>query len=257
MAKKKSQQENIIKQKLTLLSNNTLEYNTFLQEFNFLKNTYGIELNLELLKFLGLNYHLNSKNQITLKSRFTPIKEETFCIVDIETNGSSFKNGGCIIEIGAIKYKNGNIIDKFSSFVKTQCIPEHITELTGININMVQNAPNIKNVLMNFKMFLQDSIFVAHNANFDFNFISSWCEKIGYGPLLNSSLCTLELSRKCIDAPKHGLESLKQLLNIEYAHHRALNDALSATKVLEHCINYLPIFVGTTEELISFSKGKK
>lgn len=246
-----------IKQKLSLLSNKSLDYHFFLKEFKFLEDEYHIRLNLQILKSLGLNYYLNSDNKITLKSRFTPIKDEIFCIVDIETNGTSFKSGGQIIEIGAIKYQNGQIIDSFSSFVNAKNIPDNITELTGIDDSMVKNAPNVKKVLAEFKIFLQDSIFVAHNVNFDYDFISGWCEKVGYGPLLNRSLCTLELSRRCICAPKHGLESLKQLLNIQSTHHRALSDAISATKVLEHCIDFVPIFVKTTEELISFSKANK
>ncbi len=254
MSKKQSKSQNIVKDKLFLLSKKSLDYRVFLKEFDFLHSDYGIDVELEILKALGLNYHLNKDNQITLKSRFTPIKNEVFCVVDIETNGTSFKSGGHIIEIGAIKYQNNQIIDKFNSFVYAPNIPQNITELTGITEQMIKNAPSAKEALKDFKMFLQDSIFVAHNVSFDYGFISGWCEKLGYGPLLNRSLCTLELSRRCILAPKHGLESLKQILNIDSKHHRALSDALSAMEVLKHCIKHLPIFITTTEELISFSK---
>lgn len=211
------------------------------------------DLDLDLLKTLGLNLIINKENQVSLKTKTTKIKDEIFCIVDIETTGS-IKNGK-ILEIGAIKIKNNKEINRFNSFIKVDQIPENITELTGINLDMIKNAPNLKEVLNDFKLFLQDSIFVAHNVKFDYNFLSNSLNECGYGMLLNRKLCTIELAKRCIISPKYGLNSLKELLNIQNDHHRALNDAISACEILKYCIDKLPYNIKTTEELINFSKS--
>ena len=79
-----------------------------------------------------------------------------------------------------------------------------------------------------FKVFLGQSVFVAHNARFDYGFISATLEALGYGELLNRRLCTIDLARRTIASPKYGLGTLKEILGINNAHHRALNDAIAA-----------------------------
>ena len=205
------------------------------------------------LKFYGLPLD-EDENEVYLSTAKTPYKDEVFCIVDIETNGNSpIKNQ--IIEIGAIKYQNGKILDRFESYVYADFIPDSIVRLTNIHVEDLEDAPSLKSVLKAFKTFLGSSVFVAHNVNFDFGFISKSLQTVGDDELLNRKLCTVDLSRKTIEAPKHGLGFLKEFLDIdEGAHHRAFSDALSAARVLDACMQNLPKEVETTEDLIQFSK---
>ena len=105
-----------------------------------------------------------------------------------------------------------------------------------------------------FRLFLGNSVFVAHNVRFDYDFISATLEKLGFGMLLNRRICTIELTRRTIAAQKYGLQSLKDQLGIENQHHRALSDALACRAIFETSIKRLPWHVQTSEDLITFSK---
>lgn len=218
-----------------------------------MKTHYDSVVDSALLKCYGLPL-IEDEDEVFLSTAKTAYADETFCIVDIETNGNSpVKNQ--IIEIGAIKVKNGVVLDKFESYVYADCIPESIIRLTKIQVADLVGAPSLKSVLQEFKEFLGESVFVAHNVNFDFGFISKSLETVGDDELLNRKLCTVDLSRKTIDAPRHGLGYLKEFLEIdEGEHHRAFSDAVSAGKVMDACLKNLPTNVETTEDLIRFSK---
>lgn len=208
---------------------------------------------LDMLELLGLRAELNAHNELVLKSKKTPFKKDSFCIVDIETNGS-FKNGGQIIEIGAIRYENGKESAQFHSLIHAQNVPANIVALTGIDESMLKGAPSLASVLNEFRLFLRDDIFVAHNVSFDYSFISNSLQQCGFGVLLNQKLCTVELSRRVIESERYSLDVLKDLLGIENAHHRALSDAKSALFILKHCTSKLPFYIKTTQELLNFSK---
>ena len=218
-----------------------------------MKTHFDSDVDSALLRCYGLPL-VENEDEVYLSTLKTLFKDEVFCVVDIETNGNSpIKNQ--IIEIGAIKYQNGEILEKFESYVYADFIPESIIRLTKIQVADLEGAPSLKSVLQEFKEFLGASVFVAHNVNFDFGFISKSLETIGDTRLLNRKLCTVDLSRKTIDAPRHGLGYLKEFLNIdEGEHHRAFSDAVSAAKVLDECMRNLPSEVETTEDLIKFSK---
>ena len=194
------------------------------------------ELEFELLLSNGLPLEFDG-DYVYLKTTKTSINEQTFCIVDIETNGGSPKNGHQIIELGAVKYKNGQILDKFDSLVFAKEIPIYIQEVTNISLDMLQTAPRLEKVLKEFKEFLGDDVFVAHDIKFDYNFISDSFEKYNLGKLLNRKICTIDLSKRCIQSQKYGLSTLKELLNIDVQnHHRAYFDALSTEIIFERCV---------------------
>lgn len=215
------------------------------------------ELEFELLLSNGLPLDIID-DMVVLKTTETSISEQTFCIVDIETNGGHVSKGHQIIELGAVKYKNGQIIDNFDSLIFAKNIPEYIQEVTGIKPSMLENAPAIEKVLKEFKLFLEDDVFVAHDIKFDYNFISNSLQKYDLGKLENRKLCTIDLARRTIKAEKYGLKSLKELLNIDIDnHHRAYSDALSTTYILEESFKCLSKEVKTVEDLIAFSKNAK
>ena len=178
------------------------------------------------------------------------------CFVDIESSSPNIENGQ-IIEIGAVMTQNGEIINTFNSFVYSPYIPEEITHLTGIESSMLQDAPQLHEVFRQFLDFLGDSVFVAHNVAFDYNFVSASLQSLGMPPLLNQRLCTLDLSRRVILSKRHGLAYLNALLGINIAiSHRALYDAITSFELYKICSLAFPYAVQTLQNLIDFSKGK-
>ncbi len=230
---------------------------SFIKELSSIKSLEDVDVeDFENLRLLGLPIVANGE-KIYIETSKTAIKDQKFCIVDIEANGSK-PNEFQIIEIGAVMIQNGKEIDRFESFVKADFLPESITILTGITQDDLKDAPPLGFVLELFRLFLGDAVFVAHNVNFDYNFISASMQKIGFGPLLNRKLCTIELSRKCFVAQKYGLGFLMEFFDISFGEqHRALVDAKMADYVFKQCLSMLPKEISTTEELIDFSKPQK
>ncbi|WP_457598391.1 3'-5' exonuclease [Hydrogenimonas sp.] len=193
-------------------------------------------------------------DEVVLSTYFRPWREERFCIVDVETNGSQ-PSRSQIIEIGALMWRNGEIVDRFESFAACSYLPYQISEITGIMPEDLEDAPPLAKMLPKFKAFLGDAVFVAHNISFDYNFVSASFERFGLGVLGNRRLCTIELARRTIEAERYGLGHLNIALDINtLVHHRAFADALTASKVLEIGLKNVPASVVTTEELIDFTK---
>ena len=244
---------------ITKLKKDPIDFDEFLEILTKNKEKFfdNPELEFELLLSNGFPLEIED-NKVFLKTSQTKIEEQTFCIVDIETNGGHVNKGHQIIEIGAVKYKNEEIIDSFESLVYAKDIPEYIQGVTNITPKMLVNAPSLKKVLEEFKVFLEDDVFVAHDIRFDYNFISNSLEKYNLGKLHNRKLCTIDLARRTIKAEKYGLKSLKELLQIKIDnHHRAYSDALSTTYILEESLRHLSNDVLTVEDLIDFSKNAK
>lgn len=149
-----------------------------------------------------------------------------FVVFDIETTGLTAKF--CeIIEIAGVKLSNGRIVERFSEFVKPQTpIPYHITELTRITNQMVEEAPFIQEILPRFVEFCEGCVLVAHNANFDVGFVKKKAEEldISFSPCY---IDTLALSRRLMTKIKrHKLDKVAKQLGIPFeGHHRAINDA--------------------------------
>ncbi len=178
-------------------------------------------------------YIFDDEFPITTKPISINISDAIFVSVDIETTGLSFEQDD-IIEIGAVKIHHGEVVDRFSSFVKpTKNLPPKITNLTGITNEMVTSAKPIQHVLPQFMDFLGDGIFVAHNAGFDSGFIRRDCEKLGLA-FDNSVLDTLPFAQIVFtDLKNHRLNTLAKKLNIKMGnHHRALDDAHTAAMIL-------------------------
>ncbi len=149
------------------------------------------------------------------------------CIVfDLETTGLSPLT--CkITEIGAVKVKNGDILEVFQSFADPgEHIPENITELTGITDEMVQGAPSQEEAVKAFLDFAGDRLLIAHNAAFDTGFIRAACDRYGM-PFDNAYLDTVALSRHVNpELKKHKLDTLAEYFDLgDFNHHRASDDA--------------------------------
>ncbi|MBR3715310.1 MAG: PHP domain-containing protein [Clostridia bacterium] len=152
--------------------------------------------------------------------------DDEMIVFDIETTGMSNQNDK-IIEIGAVKIKNGKVLERYNTFVNPQCpIPEEITNLTSITDEMVADARTIDAVLPEFLSFAGNRLLIAHNANFDVGFIRAAAKGLGI-PFDNAYLDTLALSRYINpELKRHKLDSLVDHYGLgDFHHHRACDDA--------------------------------
>lgn len=194
-------------------------------------------------------------NGYLYKLMHTPYEQQEYVIVDIETNGSK-PGTSQVIEIGGIKVKNGQIIDRIETFVACTYIPQNIRELTGIELSDLVGAPTRKQALRSLREFMQDAVFVAHNVAFDYTFLSASFKRFGLGCIANGRLCTIELAKRTIKSPKYGLLGLCDTLNIDMlSHHRAYSDALCAWKIMQESLKHLPPYVKSADDLILFSQS--
>ena len=219
-----------------------------------------LDFSLELWHSQGLEI-VKQRGYFYFATRFMSISDAEFCIVDIETNGSKIDKHQ-IIELAAVKVRNGVITDRFESLVYCREINKHITEITGISVEDTKNAPNLKKVLYEFKTFLGNAIFIAHDVKFDYKFISLSMQKIGLAPLLNRSLCSLALAERTIISYRYALSYLNESLELhpDATHHRAMSDVLTTYELFKISLENLKSIdknVKTAEDLIKFSKDAK
>ncbi|WYV94654.1 PolC-type DNA polymerase III [Staphylococcus aureus] len=163
---------------------------------------------------------------IAYKPQDVVLKDATYVVFDVETTGLSNQYDK-IIELAAVKVHNGEIVDKFESFSNPhERLSETIINLTHITDDMLVDAPEIEEVLTEFKEWVGDAIFVAHNASFDMGFIDTGYERLEFGPSTNGVIDTLELSRTInTEYGKHGLNFLAKKYGVELTqHHRAIYD---------------------------------
>lgn len=175
-----------------------------------------------------------------------------YVVIDTETTGLDYDYCD-IIEISAIKYSNGNIIDKFTSLIKPhmyyvydqdgnekeEYVDEFITQLTGITNDMLAIAPNPETIIPQFLAFVDNSIIVAHNANFDVNFIYDAAQEKCGTVFGNDFIDTLRIARKVFPELKHHrLSDIASACNIDQSKaHRAEDDCLVTAQCFEYMRN--------------------
>lgn len=160
-----------------------------------------------------------------------------FSVVDIETTGNGYK-GQKITEISIFTFDGKHIVGEFTSLVNPeQNIPAFITNLTGIDNAMVRNAPKFYEIAKKVAELTQDTVFVAHNVNFDYNIIQAEFKSLGFD-FKRKKLCTVRLSRKII--PGLNSYSLGAICSSEKipinGRHRAKGDAEATTELFRRLI---------------------
>ena len=187
---------------------------------DFFKVIYGVEA-----------YLVDDLKEIVTDGKGQPL-EGSYVVFDIETTGfSPIKNR--IIEIGAVKVSNGEITDRFSSFVNPQVpIPFEIEKLTSINDEMVMDAPVIEKVLPEFLSFCEGTVLVAHNASFDISFIRENAQRQQL-PFDFTYVDTVGIARVLLPhQAKHTLDAVSKTLGISLEnHHRAVDDAEATAQI--------------------------
>ncbi|MGY5848004.1 exonuclease domain-containing protein [Salegentibacter sp. HM20] len=157
-----------------------------------------------------------------------------YAILDIETTGGKYNEEG-ITEIAIYKYDGHQIIDQFISLVNPeQPIQPFVVGLTGINNEMLRNAPKFYEVAQRVVEITENCILVAHNAKFDYRILRTEFSRLGF-EFERKSLCTVELSKKLIpDMPSYSLGKLVKSLGIPLSsRHRASGDAQATVKLFK------------------------
>ncbi|WP_405609141.1 exonuclease domain-containing protein [Polaribacter sp. Asnod1-A03] len=160
-----------------------------------------------------------------------------YTVVDIETTGNGYK-GSKITEISIFVFDGKTIVDEFTSLVNPeQNIPAFITNLTGITNAMVRNAPKFYEIAKKVTEITKDTIFVAHNVNFDYNIIQEEFKNLGFD-FKRKKLCTVRLSRKIIPGlSSYSLGNICTVENIPInGRHRAKGDAEATTELFKRLI---------------------
>ena len=177
-------------------------------------------------------------NTIKIKSVFDmdeklpkELTDNVFVVFDLETTGLDVLNHG-ITEIGAVKLVNGQVTEQFTTLVKPDYkISQENFAITGISEEMVKDAPKISAVIPDFMKFIDGSVLVAHNAEFDLKFIKRFAGAEDY-EVRNKVLDTVELARDTLKQLKrHDLHTLAEHFGIVFHHHRALSDAYATAEI--------------------------
>jgi DNA polymerase III subunit epsilon len=160
-----------------------------------------------------------------------------YAVIDIETTGTDPRRDR-ITEIAIIVSDGKEIIDEFCTLLNPDCkIPYRITAITGIDNQMVSEAPRFYEVARKIVEMTEDTVFVAHNASFDYSFIRHAYSEYGYD-FKRDTLCTMKLSRKVMPGlRRYNLGALAEHLGVKiYDRHRALGDARATLSLLHHLI---------------------
>ena len=157
-----------------------------------------------------------------------------YAILDIETTGGKYNEEG-ITEIAIYKFDGHQIVDQFFTLVNPEKnIQPFVINLTGINNQMLRNAPKFHEVAKRIIEITDNCIIVAHNAQFDNRILSTEFDRLGY-PFEKNMLCTVELSKKLIpDLPSYSLGKLVRSLGIPITdRHRAQGDAKATVELFK------------------------
>ncbi|NHF59292.1 GIY-YIG nuclease family protein [Flavobacteriaceae bacterium TP-CH-4] len=157
-----------------------------------------------------------------------------YAIVDIETTGGKYNEEG-ITEIAIHRFDGHQVVDQFISLVNPEReIQPFVKKLTGINNKMLHTAPKFHEVAKRIVEITQDTVIVAHNAQFDYRILRTEFRRLGYN-YERKTLCTVDLSKKLIpEAESHSLGKLVRSLGIPVSdRHRANGDALATLKLFK------------------------
>ncbi|WP_335976210.1 exonuclease domain-containing protein [Gaetbulibacter jejuensis] len=157
-----------------------------------------------------------------------------YAILDIETTGGKYNEEG-ITEIAIYKFDGHKVVDQFISLVNPEReIQPFVVNLTGINSNMLKNAPKFYEVAKRIVEITEDCIIVAHNSQFDYRILKTEFKRLGFG-YKRKTLCTVELSKKLIPGQEsYSLGKLTRSLGIPVSdRHRAAGDAMATVKLFK------------------------
>lgn len=164
-----------------------------------------------------------------------PLSELSFAVVDVETTGGASWRGHRIVDLAVVEVRAGRIVDEYRTLVNPgRAVPPGITALTGITTGMVREAPYFEHVADEIAGRLRGRVFVAHNAMFDWGFVSrELVDALGEAPDV-PRLCTVRLARSLVPSlRRRNLDVLCRHYGVTiHERHRAYGDALATARVL-------------------------
>lgn len=164
-----------------------------------------------------------------------PLDTVRFAVVDVETTGGASWRGHRITDISIVEVLGGEIVAEYETLVNPgRAIPPMITALTGITTAMASGAPYFDHVADEISERLTGRVFVAHNATFDWGFVSSeLLRATGDAPEV-PQLCTVRMTRRLVpELRRRNLDVVTRHFGIDiHARHRAHGDALATARVL-------------------------
>ena len=164
-----------------------------------------------------------------------PLSTLEFAVLDTETTGGSPRHGHRVIEVAAVRVRDGRPGEHFSTLLDPgRPIPQAITRLTGISRLTVAGAPTFERAAPGLLAFIGDAVVVAHNAPFDRAFLQSEFRRAYNRSLISPFLCTVRLARRLAPGlPSYRLDVLASHFGITVRHrHRALGDAEATAEIL-------------------------
>ena len=209
--------------------NTVLKINKGRDDKDKFKALYGVELNV-----------VDVKANIVFKNKEYNLFDQEYVVFDTETTGLSV-GADQMIEIGAVKVKNDEIIERFDELIACpKPLPPFITELTNITDEMLQGKDSEENVTRRFLEFIGDLPLVAHNAQFDISFVSNAVQKYNLGEFNNTVIDTMGMARNMYpEWRNHKLSTLVKNLEVNWdedKHHRADYDCEGTSKCFYHML---------------------
>ncbi|MBR5370386.1 MAG: PolC-type DNA polymerase III [Bacilli bacterium] len=210
------------------------DYNKKLEEGKTpFKAIYGAELTM-----------IDDDVDIVVRPDDSIMLDDTFVVFDFETTGFNAGGADSIIEIGAVKIKNGEILEKYDELINPgRPLPQRIIDVTNITDEMLKDKDNEENAVKRFIEWFSDCPMVAHNAKFDVSFLEMAYKKYGLGEFKNPVIDTLELSRTLDNTyARHSLSALVKRYEVpwdEEAHHRGDYDAEGTALVFHKMLKKL------------------
>lgn len=165
----------------------------------------------------------------------TRLSETKFAVVDVETTGSSVTKGARIVEFSAVFVEGGDIRGEYTTLVNPEAwIPGWITRLTGIEPQMVDNAPRFRDISARVREALEGRVFVAHNVGFDWRFVAEELRMANSIMPEGPKLCTVRMARRVLPGlRRRGLDSLSRYYDVDIVNrHRAGDDARATAVIL-------------------------
>src|SRR2546430_8108951 len=164
-----------------------------------------------------------------------PIDRCRFAVVDLETSESAPPPRGRVLEVAVAVLEGGTVPLAYDAlFDPGVPVPAAISRLTGITDRMVAGRPRFADVAPGLGRVLEDGVFVAHNARFDWGFLAGECAAAGLPAAQGAPLCTIRLTRRIVPELRHRrLEQVAAFFGVENpARHRAFGDALATAYIL-------------------------
>ena len=202
------------------------DYNKGRDDSDKFKALYGTELVM-----------VDDSVDIVIRPNKGKLLDQTYVVFDFETTGFNAGGADSIIEIGAVKMKDGVILERYDELINPgRPLPAKITEITNITDLMLEDKDTEENAVKRFIEWFGDYPMVAHNAKFDVSFLEMAYKKYNLGEFKNPVIDTLELSRTLDNNyARHSLSALVKRYNVpwdEESHHRGDYDAEGTALVL-------------------------